>query len=48
MLAAVGGYAHLHTTGARAGHGEGPGPPQVSESTSLQGEMSPYRLGLES
>lgn len=44
MLAAVGGYTHLHTTGARAGHGEGLGPPQMSESTSLQGGNEPLQV----
>lgn len=40
MLAAVGGYTHLHTVGARDEEGMG-GPAQMSEFASLHGEMNP-------
>lgn len=40
MLAAVGGYTHLHTVGARDEEGTG-GPAQMSEFASLYGEMNP-------
>lgn len=39
MLAAVGGYTHLHIVRARDREGTG-GPAQMSEFASLHGEMS--------
>lgn len=39
MLAAVGGYMHLHTVGARDREGMG-GPAPMSEFASLHGEMN--------